>query len=244
MKRWPIIVAVVMLVSAWGSLQVLSHGEPVLAKKPFAEFPLTIAERWQGKELGLDQTVLDVLRLSDYMMRVYVPLARGERLEAMGNGREAIGGRGEAINGSRLTNNGATSPVWLYVGFYQSQRTGSTYHSPKNCLPGGGWQFMESDQVPVPVPGAGSININKVLIQKGLDQQVILYWYQDRGRVIASEYAAKGYLIWDAMTKNRTDGALVRISVPVTSTTEEAYQQAVAFLQDIWPVLQDYMPEA
>src|SRR6266705_606497 len=226
MKIWPIIVAVAMLMSAWGSLQVLSHGELVLAKKPFAEFPLTIGERWKGKEFGLDQAVLDVLKLSDYMMRGYVPLA-----QARGNGRE--GERG-----------GATSPVWLYVGFYQSQRTGSTYHSPKNCLPGAGWQFVESDQVPVPVPGAGSITINKVLIQKGLDKQVILYWYQDRGRVIASEYWAKGYLIWDAMTKNRTDGALVRISVPVSSTTDQAYEQGLAFLQDLWPLLQDYMPEA
>jgi len=228
MKRWPIIVAVVMLACTWGSLQVLSHGEPVLAKKPFGEFPLTIAERWQGKEFGLEQNTLDVLKLSDYMMRAYVPVSRAQ---TMGDGRE--GERG-----------GATSPVWLYVGYYQSQRTGSTYHSPKNCLPGGGWQFVESDQVPVPVPGGGSITINKVLIQKGLDKQLILYWYQDRGRVIASEYWAKAYLIWDAMTKNRTDGALVRISVPVTSTADQAYQQGLAFLQDFWPVLQDYMPSS
>ena len=228
MKRWPIIVAVVMLMSAWGSLQVLSHGEPILAKKPFAQFPLSIAERWQGKEFGLEQNILDVLKLSDYMMRVYVPVPRAQ---TMGDGREGEkGGRG--------------GPVWLYVGYYQSQRTGSTYHSPKNCLPGAGWQFVESDQVPVPVAGAGNITINKVLIQKGLDKQVILYWYQDRGRVIASEYAAKGYLIWDAMARNRTDGALVRISVPVSSTTDQAYHHGLAFLQDLWPLLQDYMPEA
>ncbi len=221
MKKWPVIVAVVMLMSAWGSLQVLSHGEPVLAKKRFAEFPLTIAERWQGKEFGLEQNILDVLKLSDYMMRGYV-------LQPGGTGQRE----------------GKSAPVWLYVGFYQSQRTGSTYHSPQNCLPGAGWQFVEAEQVAVPIQGAGFLTINKVLIQKGLDKQVILYWYQDRGRVIASEYVAKGYLIWDAMTKNRTDGALVRISVPVTSTADQAYQQAVAFFQDIWPVLQDYMPEA
>src|SRR5712691_6051035 len=80
MKKWPIIVAVVMLMSAWGSLQVLSHGEPVLAKKPFAEFPLTIAERWQGKEFGLEQNILDILKLSDYMMRVYVPVPRAQTM--------------------------------------------------------------------------------------------------------------------------------------------------------------------
>jgi len=191
MKRWPIVVAVTMLLVTWGSLQVFSHGEPVLSKKPFAQFPLTIAEKWQGKELGMEQSVLDILKLSDYMMRVYVPSQEGQ---------------------SRVT------PLWLYVGYYQSQRTGSTYHSPKNCLPGSGWQFVETDQVVVPASDTTSILINKVLIQKGLDKQIILYWYQDRGRVIASEYWAKGYMIWDAMTQNRTDGSLVRISVPVTTT--------------------------
>jgi EpsI family protein len=215
MKRWPIVVAVTMLLVTWGSLQVFSHGEPVLSKKPFAQFPLTIAEKWQGKELGMEQSVLDILKLSDYMMRVYVPPQEGQ---------------------SRVT------PLWLYVGYYQSQRTGSTYHSPKNCLPGSGWQFVETDQVVVPASDATSILINKVLIQKGLDKQIILYWYQDRGRVIASEYWAKGYMIWDAMTQNRTDGSLVRISVPVTTTPDDAYQYGLSFLRDAWPLLLEHMP--
>ena len=214
MKRWPVVVAVTMLLMTWGSIQLLSHGEPILTKKPFTEFPLNMAGKWQGKELGMEQSVLDILKLSDYMMRVYVPAQEQARM----------------------------IPVWLYVGYYQSQRTGSTYHSPKNCLPGSGWQFVETDHVSVPVSGTQSILINKVLIQKGLDKQVILYWYQDRGRVIASEYWAKGYMIWDAMTQNRTDGSLVRISVPVTTTTEDAYQYALSFMRDMWPVLLDYMP--
>src|SRR5437879_13745240 len=102
MNRSPVIVTVVMLACTWCALQVRSHGEPVLAKKPFVEFPLTIAERWQGKEFGLEQNTLDVLKLSDYMMRAYVPVSRAQ---TMGDGRE--GERG-----------GATSPVWLYVGYY------------------------------------------------------------------------------------------------------------------------------
>ena len=215
MKRWPIVVAVTMLLVTWGSLQVFSHGEPVLSKKPFAQFPLTITEKWQGKELGMEQSVLDILKLSDYMMRVYVPSQEGQ---------------------SRVT------PLWLYVGYYQSQRTGSTYHSPKNCLPGSGWQFVETDQVVVPASDTTPILINKVLIQKGLDKQIILYWYQDRGRVIASEYWAKGYMIWDAMTQNRTDGSLVRISVPVTTTPDAAYQYGLSFLRDAWPLLLEHMP--
>ena len=215
MKRWPVVVAVTMLLMTWGSIQLLSHGEPTLSKKPFSQFPLAINDKWQGKELGMEQSVLDILKLSDYMMRVYLP-PQGGQVRA--------------------------TPLWLYVGYYQSQRTGSTYHSPKNCLPGSGWQFVETDQVVVPVAGAQSIQINKVLIQKGLDKQLILYWYQDRGRVIASEYWAKGYMIWDAMTQNRTDGSLVRISVPVTTTTEDAYQYSLGFLRDVWPLLLDYMP--
>ena len=73
---------------------------------------------------------------------------------------------------------------------------------------------------------------------------MILYWYHDRGRVIASEYWAKAYLVWDAMTKNRSDGSLVRISVPVKDgTAEEAFDQGVVFLQDLWPHLLEYMPD-
>lgn len=230
MNRWPLILALSMLLSAWGTLQSLSQGEAVLTKRPFAEFPLTIAERWKGRELGLPAPVLDVLKLSDYMMRGYVPAAqargKGERTEVRGKTGQD------------------TAPLYLYVGYYESQRTGATYHSPKNCLPGAGWEFIESKQVSVPMPDRGVITINRALVRKGLDEQVILYWYQDRGRVIASEYRAKAYLIWDAMTKNRTDGSLVRISVPVTTTADQAYEYGQAFLQGIWPLLSEYMPTA
>ncbi len=211
MKKWPIIVAVVMLVSTWGLLQSFSRAEPVLEQKPFTEFPLTIGDRWRGRELGIEQKFLDVLKLTDYMNRVYVAKP--------GN-----------------------VPVYLYVGYYQSQRTGSTYHSPKNCLPGAGWQFVESEQMAIPVSGGAPITINKVLIQKGVDKQVILYWYQDRGRIIASEYWAKFYLVWDAMTRNRTDGALVRVSVPVGQSTEQAFAMGVEFMRATFPLLAGHLP--
>ena len=221
MKKWPVIVAVVMLVSTWGLLQSLSHGEPVLMRQPLATFPLTIGDRWQGQELGMEQKILDVLKLNDYMNRVYVPKQKARNMEKGGEG---------------------LLPVYLYVGYYQSQRTGSTYHSPKNCLPGAGWQFVESEQMVVPVSGGASITINKVLIEKGLDKQIILYWYQDRGRIIASEYWAKVYLVWDAMTQNRTDGALVKISVPVGQSSEQAFALGLAFLQEMFPLLSGHLP--
>jgi EpsI family protein len=220
MKRWPLLVAVILLGGAWELTRSLSHAELIPLKKPFASFPLTIGQTWQGKELGLERDVLNVLKLDDYMMRVYV-----RQPEASGT-----------VAGQELL------PVWLYVGYYQSQRTGATYHSPKNCLPGAGWQVMESQEVSVPMPGRTPAIINKVMVQKGLDKQVILYWYQDRGRVIASEYWAKGYLMWDALTRHRSDGALVRISMPVATTVDAAYQEGMTFLQDGWPVLQAYLP--
>ena len=218
---WPFFVAIVLLIGAWGVEQSRPSGEVVLAKKPFAAFPLHLADRWEGRELGLDQATLDVLKLSDYMMRVYRPPPSDSSPRSLH----------------------AQIPAWLYVGYYQSQRTGATYHSPKNCLPGAGWQIVESTHVPFTV-GASVVTINQVVIQKGLDKQVILYWYHDRGRVIASEYWAKAYILWDAATRNRTDGALVRISVPVVTTTDDAVEHARGFLRDLWPSLLEFMPLA
>ena len=234
MQKWPYLLAVGFLVATTFFIETISHGEELVTNRPFSEFPLMLADRWEGRELGLDEKVLNILKLSDFMMRVYVP--------ASGQVGEVTGSKASAENQSLREKRAL--PVWLYVGFYQSQRTGSTYHSPKNCLPGAGWQFMKSDYVTLPMPGDQSVTINHVLIQKGLEKQVILYWYHDRGRVIPSEYWAKGYLVWDAMTKHRSDGSLVRISVPVRGgTEEEAFDQAVRFLEDMWPVLLDFMPD-
>ncbi len=230
-KKWPLFVAVFMILGTLGLIQSFSQHEHLISNKSFDQFPLNLAGSWKGREVGLDEKVLKVLKLSDYLMRVYVP-------------QMSQGGEEKELPENFPVPRQSQLPVWLYVGFYQSQRTGATYHSPKNCLPGAGWQFMESDIVTLTMPGNVNISINKVLIQKGLDKQVILYWYHDRGRVVASEYWAKGYLVWDAMTKNRTDGSLVRISVPVKDgTVERAYNQGLAFLHDMWPTLLDHMPD-
>jgi EpsI family protein len=236
MKKWPFLIAIFLLIGTFGLIQSFSKNERLMSNKAFEQFPLNLADEWKGRELGLDEKVLDVLKLSDYMMRVYAPVV------AQGGEESALSEREDQKR--QMARVASYLPVWLYVGFYQSQRTGATYHSPKNCLPGAGWQFMESDFITLTMPDQTSITVNKVLIQKGLDKQVILYWYHDRGRVIASEYWAKGYLVWDAMTKNRSDGSLVRISVPVKDgTVQEAFDQAVEFLRDLWPTLLEYMPD-
>lgn len=235
MKSWAWVIAVVMMAGTWGMIESRSYSEPAINKKPFEEFPLVLADRWRGKDMELPKEVLEILQLSDYMMRVYKPIPTPESV-IMKNG---------AAEGKTRKSNSPfeSSPIWLYVGYYQSQRTGVTYHSPKNCLPGAGWQFVDSEYISVPIPDTPAVTINRVLVEKGLDQLLILYWYQDRGRVIASEYWAKAYLIWDAITMNRTDGSLVRISIPVINSPDEASQRGLRFLKDLWPFLLDYMPD-
>jgi EpsI family protein len=228
----PAFVAVVMLVGTWSLLQSLSHGEPVLSKRPFSEFPMSIADRWDGRELGMEQHIVDLLGVTDYMMRLYhsrPPVKQDNQVKQDEPDKQDKQDR--------------AAPVMLYIGYYESQRTGATYHSPKNCLPGAGWQIEQSDYVTVPVSEDTTITINKVLIQKDMEKQLILYWYQDRGRAVASEYTAKAYFLWDAMTKNRTDGSLVRVSVPVVTSPDDAYEDSLQFLRDTWPLLGDYFPK-
>jgi exosortase D (VPLPA-CTERM-specific) len=132
--------------------------------------------------------------------------------------------------------------VHLYVGYYQSQRQGSTVHSPKNCLPGGGWVPVDSGHITIPGEADGTIEVNRYLLQKGTQKQVVLYWYQSRGRVIASEYWAKIYLVVDAIRLNRTDGALVRVISPVADSEMMAEQQAIDFVKELYPLLGRHLP--
>ena len=137
-------------------------------------------------------------------------------------------------------------PVGLYVGYYQSQRQGDTIHSPMNCLPGAGWQPVTTDRINLPVPGrTGPATVNRVLIQKGMDQQVVLYWYQSHGRVVASEYTSKVWMVLDAVRTNRSDAALVRVVSPVISSQggrDAAEARAVNFAIALFPHLAAFLP--
>jgi EpsI family protein len=103
----------------------------------------------------------------------------------------------------------APRAVNLYVAWYDSQRAGRSVHSPRTCLPGGGWQIVEFDQVEVPgVVAAGQpLRVNRVVMGMGTSRQLVYYWFQQRGRIITNEYLAKWYLFWDSLTNNRSDGA-------------------------------------
>jgi EpsI family protein len=137
-------------------------------------------------------------------------------------------------------------PVSLYVGYYQSQREGDTIHSPMNCLPGAGWQPTQVGRTALTVATRDRpLEVNRILIEKGLGRQVVLYWYQSHGRVVASEYASKFYMVYDALQTNRSDAALVRIVSPVLNSDSDeraAERRAIAFAETLFPKLEQYLP--
>jgi EpsI family protein len=132
----------------------------------------------------------------------------------------------------------------LFVAFFKSQRAGQTPHSPKNCLPGSGWVWNIADTIPVTVPGRASpIEINRYLVSKGESRSMVLYWYQSRDRVVASEYKAAAWVAWDAIRFNRTDTSLVRVVVPVMNGHDDvATQTGVEFIQAFFATLRRFFP--
>ncbi len=122
----------------------------------------------------------------------------------------------------------------LFVAYFRSQRAGQTPHSPKNCLPASGWSWSVADTIRVDIAGrAQPIEINRYIVSKGNDHAVVLYWYQSRDRVVASEYRAVAFTAWDALRYNRTDTELVRVVTPVT-------QNGVEFIQAFFTELRRY----
>ena len=130
----------------------------------------------------------------------------------------------------------------LYIAYFKTQRQGQSPHSPKNCLPGSGFQPSESGHIDIPVEG-GSINVNRYVVSKGEEESVVLYWYQSQGRVIADEFAAKFYLITDSIRKHRSDTSLVRVVVPVLNgDRDKASKDAIEFVQASYPVVNSWLP--
>jgi len=132
----------------------------------------------------------------------------------------------------------------VFVAYYRSQRSGDALHSPKNCLPGAGWEPVSSGIVRIsdPTNPASSFEANHYVIEKDGLQQDVLYWYQAHGRRFASEYLGKMYLAWDGVTDGRSDGALIRINVPRTSENVDSFPAMVAFAKDLSSVLPRFLP--
>jgi EpsI family protein len=192
----------------------VSHGESIPLRKPLVDLPKVLAD-WNMSEEGFtDEKVNEVLKADETLVRVYS--SPEER-----------------------------STASLFIAYFQSQRQGQAPHSPKHCMPGAGWSQLGAVEMPIAVPGRQQpISVNRFVLQKGESKVVVLYWYQANNRVIADEYKAKMYLVWDAIRYNRTDTALVRVIVPVGTDGNEdaAAKKAAGFVQDLFPRLGDYLP--
>ena len=130
----------------------------------------------------------------------------------------------------------------LYVGYYATQSNGASYHSPLNCLPGAGFVMSEPGKATVALPDGSIFVANKYVIAIGDKKNLMVYWYQGRGRNVASEYWGKFYTVLDSVRLRRSDGALVRVIVPVTKSEAEAEKTAVEFAGTASAVLPQFVP--
>jgi EpsI family protein len=131
----------------------------------------------------------------------------------------------------------------FYVGYYASQRDGATYHSPLNCLPGSGWIMSDPARITITPKGKAPFVANRYLIQNGDHKDLLIYWYQGRGRAVASEYWGKIYTLLDSVRLRRSDGAMVRVTIPVGPSETTAREAAADLAANISTVLPEFIPD-
>jgi EpsI family protein len=216
-----LMVVALCLVGGYVVLTRASRVESPAPHESLARFPLDIAA-WHGRRApDFEQSILAELGVDEYVNDVYEGPSR--------------------------------VPLGLYIGYYASQRQGDTIHSPANCLPGAGWQPISTGRLSVPVPAPGEaegmarqIQVARWVIEKGDERELVLYWYQSHGRVIASEYWSKIYLVRDALRLNRTDGALVRVITPIAGASDDdvsaAERMLMSFVKSMFPLLHTFLP--
>lgn len=197
---------------------VIPQKSPSLEVRLDAAIPGEI-DGYRGQDTEIPQIERRVAGFDEYLMRVY---------EAPDVGTDSV----------------ADAPPWVsvYAAYYESQARGRTIHSPKNCMPGAGWEALESRIVDVEVPGQGPIPVNRYILTRETEQVLVFYWYQGRGRVAASEYRVKWDLLRDAALKQRSDEALVRVVVPISSDEESAVRLAARVVRQVVPALYGALP--
>jgi len=131
----------------------------------------------------------------------------------------------------------------VYVGYYASQRSGATYHSPQNCLPGAGWVMRQPEYIEIKTPGGKTFKANRYIIENGIYKEVLIYWYQGRGRFEASEYQDKINTVWDSVLRRRSDGAMVRVMTSVGGDEEAATKAAIDLSAQTADRLSAFIPE-
>jgi len=181
----------------------------------FSTFPLVIGS-WSGRDAVIDdQGVLDALAADDYLLAEYRNRDDGHRIA-------------------------------LWVAYYEEQRKGRAVHSPRACLPGGGWQLETFEEYVLEDmgPNGEPYVINRSVIAKGEMRQLVYFWFVERGRIQTNEYAVKWSIFWDALTLNRTEGALVRVTTFVADVAEMdvADQRLASFVRLVNPKLAYHLP--
>jgi EpsI family protein len=136
---------------------------------------------------------------------------------------------------------GGSQSIELYIGYYKDQRSGDAIHSPKNCLPGEGWEPVHSSRVQIGFPGHPAV-VNEYLVEKGTERDLVLYWYQTHGRIVASEYWAKFLLVADGVRGRSTDGAMIRLWTTAEDGEENAQARAMEFARRVYPEVSDFLP--
>jgi EpsI family protein len=132
----------------------------------------------------------------------------------------------------------------FYVGYYATQRDGATYHSPLNCLPGSGWVMNSPGDVTItPANGGAPFNANSYVIENGSRKSLLVYWYQGRGRRVASEYWGKVYTVLDSVRMRRSDAAMVRVVVPMSGSDQAALRDAADFAANAAVLLPEFVPD-
>ena len=192
-------------------VQGVSDQQRMPLREPLATAVPATIEGYAARDLEISAEEQRVAGMSTYVMRVY-----------------------EAAD--------AASPAFsVYVGYYDSQVQGKTIHSPKNCLPGAGWEALDASTATIPV-AAGHVTVNQYVIQREKERALVLYWYQGRGRVASSEYAVKWDLLRDAALHGRSEEALVRVLVPITGSQDETFALAQRVASTIVPAVQRALP--
>jgi EpsI family protein len=136
---------------------------------------------------------------------------------------------------------GASRPIELYIGYYKNQRSGDAIHSPKNCLPGAGWEPVRSTRLQI---GSADkpVLVNEYIVEKGTSRDLVLYWYQTHGRIVASEYWAKFWLVADGVRHRSTDGEMIRIWTTAADGEESAQARATDFARRVYPQVSEFLP--
>jgi len=209
------VLIILMLFSvAFAGMRSMETIRPVPIKKSLAQFPERIGEWSRVNQQALDAKVVDMLGVDDYIEYDY-----------------------QAPDGTAVN---------LYVSYFSAVGLTGSYHSPRNCLPGGGWQVAEVATISLPDirSAAGPpIVVNSLVVQKGTDKQKFIYWFQNRGRIIASEYWEKIYSVLDAISMRRRDGSYIRVTVTSNSQNErEMNARAEAFVQQVISTLEEFLP--